>query len=278
MDASHLAGDLQLSSSSEEEDLNISQLIRNLSTDLKESSPALIVSVLGKEEALRIWNCHEAEEQGTDEQSIEEPGTEEQGTEEQGTEEQGTEEQGTGEQGTGEHGNADQGNEEQGSEMTVCPDLVKEPIREQLFFEKSYHSLNIEEKLNCFKKENFRLQSELFDCKLKIREIKDGLNAHSNVGCVGTDILVDNKAKKKLEESSDSEDEIASVSSVSFNYKDGSLDSSICSTVDLSSPPVIQLREKGAARSYEGGEENDFILEKSAATKESEARYSGQWY
>ena len=59
MAASHLPGDLQLSSSSsEEEDLNISQLIRNLSTDLKESSPALIVSILDTQEVrFRIWWC-----------------------------------------------------------------------------------------------------------------------------------------------------------------------------------------------------------------------------
>ena len=55
MAANHLPGDLQLSSSSsEEEDLNISQLIRNLSTDLKESSPALIVNVLDTQD-VRFW-------------------------------------------------------------------------------------------------------------------------------------------------------------------------------------------------------------------------------
>ena len=128
MAASHLPGDLQLSSSSsEEEDLNISQLIRNLSTDLKESSPALIVNVLDTQDVgiylvqdLRIWNCHETDEYG--------------------------------------------------AVKAFCPDLKKKSSEKEvhMFLEKETHCQNIEEQLKCFKKENFRLQNELLDCKVKL--------------------------------------------------------------------------------------------------------------
>ena len=211
MGTSKLPGDLQLSpSSSEEDDLNISQLIRNLSTDLSESSPALIVNVLDTQDvgfknsqfsfiwdynffwhnssylvqALRIWNCHETNEYG--------------------------------------------------DETAFCPDLEKKSSKDEvhIFLEKQNHCQNIEEQLSSFKKENFRLQNELLDCKVKLKEIKERLKEHANKDFVGADIFGEHEAKKKHDESSDSEDEIASVSSSSLDYRDGSVEGSLCSTED----------------------------------------------
>ena len=131
--------------------------------------------------------------------------------------------------------------------------------------EKQSHCQNIEDQLNCFKKENFRLQNELLDCKVKLKEIQEGFKEHLNKDCAGADILGENEAKKKHDESSDSEDEIASVSSASLDYRDGSGEGSLCSTEDNGSPPVYQLREERAVGWLDNGVEN------SAVTKVAEA-------